>query len=120
MLKKIFQKLYALLWIVCALALGVCLFSYSGTDTCLNVVSDGPIKNYLGIVGAYVSDILLQSIGFSAVLLCLFILMRGVFLLFNKQRSLVWLKRLIGVFCIFIDFLLATKVVKYARRLNIL
>lgn len=113
MLKKIFQKLYALLWIVCALALGVCLFSYSGTDTCLNVVSDGPIKNYLGIVGAYVSDILLQSIGFSAVLLCLFVLIHGVFLLFNKERSLVWLKRLIGVFCIFMaSFLLA----RYGNR----
>jgi S-DNA-T family DNA segregation ATPase FtsK/SpoIIIE len=53
------------------LALGLLLFlslvSYSATDPCFSVSGDGgAVKNYIGIIGAFLSDALLQIVGLSA------------------------------------------------------
>ena len=120
MLRKIVQKFYALLWIACAVAIGISLFSHSSVDTCLDAISDTPTENYLGIVGAYVSDILLQSIGWTSIVLCLFMFAHGVFLLFNVQRRFIWLKRLIGFVCAFVMCVLLARYNNHGGFIGIL
>ncbi|MBF0445408.1 MAG: DNA translocase FtsK 4TM domain-containing protein, partial [Magnetococcales bacterium] len=46
--------------------LAIALFSYSPRDPSFNQTGDGPLNNLGGETGAYLSDLLLQSFGYSA------------------------------------------------------
>ena len=55
----------------------IALFSYSSTDNCFNVFSDGKVQNLSGKLGAYIADVLLQSIGVVNAILILFIFIQN-------------------------------------------
>ncbi|MFQ5662799.1 MAG: DNA translocase FtsK [Terriglobia bacterium] len=69
---KRLNELIGFLWLVAALLVGLSLVSYSPLDPSLNTV--GPAQspaaqNWVGVVGGYLADVLLQSLGYVAFLL---------------------------------------------------
>ncbi len=63
-----------LLLFATGLLLLLCLVSYTATDPCFSVSGAGTrIHNYIGIIGAYLSDALLHLFGLSAYLIPLFL-----------------------------------------------
>jgi DNA segregation ATPase FtsK/SpoIIIE, S-DNA-T family len=63
------NELIGLLVFASAVLLFLSLVSFHPTDPSLNTVGSGPIRNWIGPAGAYLSDILLQIEGISAFLL---------------------------------------------------
>src|ERR1700737_3302362 len=70
------NELVGLLWCVSALLLFLALASYSPLDPSLNSASvltgSRAARNWIGVVGALVSDLMLQTVGIGAFLLPLF------------------------------------------------
>ena len=66
MLKSLFAKIKALVWLCLAGLLSVSLMTHTATDASLDTASNEPIQNALGRVGAFVSDFLFQFIGWGA------------------------------------------------------
>lgn len=69
---KRLNELIGFLWLVAALLVGLSLVSYSPLDPSLNTATPAqspPAQNWIGVVGAYLADLLLQSLGFVAFLL---------------------------------------------------
>lgn len=69
---RMLRQSFGFVLIVFAVALLLSLISHSNEDTSWNVATtgNGAINNWLGGVGAYLSDFLLQIFGGAAVLLC--------------------------------------------------
>lgn len=64
------RDIFAILFLAVGVFLTLCLASYSPTDPALNSVSNVPyVKNWGGLVGAYIADILYIVFGFSAYIL---------------------------------------------------
>jgi DNA segregation ATPase FtsK/SpoIIIE, S-DNA-T family len=63
------NELIGLLVLASAVLLFLSLVSYHPTDPSLNTVGSGPVRNWIGPAGAWLSDILLQIEGASAFLL---------------------------------------------------
>ena len=61
-------RLKGVLLLLASLFTTVSLFSYHSSDACLNVVSNDPVKNVCGRLGAIWADILLQYFGAAACL----------------------------------------------------
>ena len=101
MLKKIAAILKIALEVFLLLLFIAILFSYDSADESLNVSSSsGQVHNYLGIVGSYIADILIQTFGIAA---WLFVVFCTIHILFKAMRwpiHLLWLKRLICVFVV--------------------
>jgi DNA segregation ATPase FtsK/SpoIIIE, S-DNA-T family len=78
---KRLNELIGFLCITLAILMALALISYSPHDVALNVSSasaDGVMaRNWIGPVGAYVSDLLFQSLGFAAFLLPMALLVLG-------------------------------------------
>src|SRR5690242_16692254 len=76
------NELVGFLFCVSALLLFLALISYSPLDPSLNSASvltgSRAARNWVGIVGAYLSDLILQGFGLGAFLLPVFPLMLGV------------------------------------------
>src|SRR5271156_5425461 len=76
------NELVGLLWCVCALLLFLALASYSPLDPSLNSASilngSHAARNWIGILGAYLSDVVLQFWGVGSFLLPLFMAMLGL------------------------------------------
>ena len=89
--KKIKLPLWAkgtglILWgIVCALSLA----SYHKWDASWNTVSNRPYHNWLGCVGSWTADFLLQMVGVMAFTVPVFLVVLGVFCLL-KKNALRW------------------------------
>lgn len=63
------KDIFATLFLATGIFFGICLVSYSPTDPALNSVSSVPyVKNWGGLVGAYIADILFIVFGISAYL----------------------------------------------------
>jgi S-DNA-T family DNA segregation ATPase FtsK/SpoIIIE len=62
------NELIGLLVLACAVLLFLSLVSYRPTDPSLNTVGSGPVRNWIGPAGAYLSDFILQIEGVSAFL----------------------------------------------------
>ena len=62
------MELGGILLFVVAAALAVALATYHASDPSINGATGRPVANLLGRPGAYISDILLQTVGLSAVL----------------------------------------------------
>nr|HPQ81406.1 DNA translocase FtsK 4TM domain-containing protein [bacterium] len=63
------KDIFATLFLAAGIFFGICLVSYSPTDPALNSVSSVPyVKNWGGLVGAYLADILFIVFGISAYL----------------------------------------------------
>jgi len=63
------NELVGLLVLALATLLFLSLVSYRPTDPSLNTVGSGPVRNWIGPAGAYLSDFLLQIEGLSAFIL---------------------------------------------------
>ena len=70
-----------LLGLACALS----LFSYHQWDASWNTVSNVPIHNWLGYIGAWIADFLLQMLGLMAFCMPIFLIVLGVFYCLKKQ-----------------------------------
>src|SRR3546814_18579809 len=55
--------------VAAGVALLVTFASYAPTDPSPNVASEAPVRNLLGVPGAYLADILLSNLGLAAVTL---------------------------------------------------
>jgi S-DNA-T family DNA segregation ATPase FtsK/SpoIIIE len=63
------NELIGLLVLALAVLLSLSLLSYHSTDPSLDTVASGPVHNWIGPSGAFVSDFLLQMEGLSALIL---------------------------------------------------
>ena len=69
---KPLNELFGFLWLVIGLLLSLALISYHPLDPSLNVARAATMpraQNWIGLVGAYGADILLQALGYTVVLL---------------------------------------------------
>ena len=90
--KKIYYKLYGVLYISLALTLGTSLISYDISDSSFNVAIDYLPGNLLGSTGAYIADLVLQYLGISAAVIVGFLGYCGLNLFFNKEIRFAKLK----------------------------
>ncbi len=60
-------ELFGIGLILSVVAIVIALISYSPYDPSLNVASNSAVKNWLGVPGAYLSDLILQFIGWSVI-----------------------------------------------------
>jgi len=101
--KNIWRESLAFLWLAVVVMLALALYSYQPSDPSFNHATDKIPVNMLGIAGAYVSDILIQLLGYSAWLL----IVLGAVLAFRiathktpvwgSWTSLFWLPFLLAV-----------------------
>ena len=71
---RLSREIWAVVIFALALLIAFSLFSYEPTDRSLNTPSGSlEIRNWGGIVGAYLADLLLQGLGLSAYFLSLFL-----------------------------------------------
>jgi S-DNA-T family DNA segregation ATPase FtsK/SpoIIIE len=98
---KHWNEMAGLLLFATGLLIILSLMSYSATDPCFSVSGTGAAtKNYIGLIGAYLSDALLRLFGVTAYLLPLFLFGYGVFLALGGEAVHPYLKK-IGVIVLF-------------------
>jgi DNA segregation ATPase FtsK/SpoIIIE, S-DNA-T family len=78
------------------------LISYSATDPCFSVTgTNAATKNYIGIIGAYLSDALLRLFGASAYLIALLMLGFAAFFVLGRKALHPYLKKIGGLILFF-------------------
>ena len=78
--------------ILVALALGLALASYHVLDPSLNTATAGPVRNLLGAPGAYLADLMIQSIGLAAWLTGAILAVWGWRLISHRGLGTPWLR----------------------------
>jgi S-DNA-T family DNA segregation ATPase FtsK/SpoIIIE len=71
--------------------LGLSLYSYSMWDPSFSNYTKAPAMNYGGIVGAYLSDLAMSSVGISSFALPVFLLAYGIRRILSKNRHKTYL-----------------------------
>jgi S-DNA-T family DNA segregation ATPase FtsK/SpoIIIE len=97
---RIKEEIIGVLYILAGLVVLFSLISHNSWDVSLSTRSP-ELRNLLGIFGSYLSDFLLQAIGFSAYVFPLILIVGGVKKIIGKvekQRTLIY----IGVFALLI------------------
>lgn len=90
---KIKNYIFGTFLILFSIAVCVSVFSYNENDPSFNNVSTyNKVKNYLGYFGSYLSDLLLQLIGLSSVLLAILFFILGYKIICNKIIYNKWQK----------------------------
>ncbi len=79
------REMFGVISAVIAVYLLISLISYHNTDASFSTPGDGAVRNYGGLVGAYLADILFQLIGGAAFLLPLFVFIRAASLIRNQS-----------------------------------
>lgn len=102
MLKALCHKIYALIWMCASVVLGSSLISYTSGDACWNVISDEKTQNYLGVFGAHLSDLFMQTFGLVSYVLCGLMFVHGVYLWMNVSKRFVVIKRIIILACLIV------------------
>jgi DNA segregation ATPase FtsK/SpoIIIE, S-DNA-T family len=98
---KHWNEMAGLLLFATGLLIILSLMSYSATDPCFSVYGTGAAtKNYIGLIGAYLSDALLRLFGVTSYLIPLFLFGYGVFLALGGEAVHPFLKK-IGVIVLF-------------------
>ncbi|MBP5344113.1 MAG: DNA translocase FtsK 4TM domain-containing protein [Alphaproteobacteria bacterium] len=101
----------ACLLFLCALVLFLSLISYTPTDSAWNTASSLPTQNWLGCIGAWIADALLQLFGYIAYIIPLACLILGIFCLKETSHVRVRMYLLIPT-CLAACWLLAGSGVK--------
>jgi DNA segregation ATPase FtsK/SpoIIIE, S-DNA-T family len=91
-LRRRMEELMGLLLLTIAAAYLVALLTASAADPSMNIAVDGPVHNLLGLPGAYVADLMLESLGLACFLLALALAVWGWQLL--RHRPARWWLRL--------------------------
>ena len=117
-IKYFFSKAKAIGYILIGLFLFLSLFSYHAYDSSFNTISSVPqVFNWMGKIGSYVADILMQTIGYTSYLIVFFIVLRGIRLLM-EERSYFLLRVILGT-SLFILFSLLLSPLEKAGVLGI-
>ena len=75
------------LTIVMGVVCGLSLISYHKWDPAWNTASSTPVHNWLGVVGAWIADFLLQMLGVIAFLMPVLLIVLGIFALLKKEHG---------------------------------
>jgi S-DNA-T family DNA segregation ATPase FtsK/SpoIIIE len=95
---KHWNEMVGLLLFAVGLLILLSLVSYSAADPCFSVSgTDAETKNYIGIIGAYLSDALLRLFGLSAYFIPLFLFGYAVFLALGRGAAHPHLKKVGGI-----------------------
>ncbi len=95
--KSLYNEIVAIILVALALLTILCLFTYSSTDASGNTASSFEQQNWAGIVGAYIADILFQSIGnFAYAIPFLFIFV--AWKIFRTKAVWFPVARIVGIF----------------------
>lgn len=95
---KHWNEIVALIFFAAGLLLLLGLVSYSATDPSFFVAgSGGKIRNYIGIIGSYLSDVLLKLVGISAYFLPLFLFAYAAFFTLGREAVHPLLKKIGGL-----------------------
>ncbi len=113
-LLRIRQEVTGVILILTGLYLALCLFTYSEWDPSPFVVTDQPVRNYGGIVGSYIADILLSVIGVSSLLIPVILCLYGVRRLLNKKAH--WIT-IVGVLLLILSISVLSFL--FGRTLNV-
>jgi S-DNA-T family DNA segregation ATPase FtsK/SpoIIIE len=92
-LRRRWEELLGLLLIAISAAYLVALLTASAADPSLNLAVDGPVHNMLGLPGAYVADLMLESLGVACFILALALLVWGWQMM--RHRPARWWLRLL-------------------------
>jgi S-DNA-T family DNA segregation ATPase FtsK/SpoIIIE len=90
--RRRFQELAALGLAAFAGALLVVSVTYNALDPSLNRATDGPVQNALGLYGAYVADVFMQTLGIAAWLLPLLLFAWVLRLLLHRGIPQFWFR----------------------------
>ncbi|GER94126.1 DNA translocase FtsK [hot springs metagenome] len=85
------QEIVGVIALLGGLYLALSLFTYHKWDRSLLTFSITPPKNYGGIVGAYISDIIFSTIGFSGFSIPLFLIIYGIKNIMGKEKNRIHL-----------------------------
>ena len=88
---RVKEEIFGVLSILFSLYLGLSLFTYSKWDSSLFTYTQSPASNYGGVVGAYVSDLLISFIGFAAYLIPVACMVYGVRRLLSREKRTIYL-----------------------------
>ena len=95
---KHWNEMMGLLLFAAGLLVMLSLLSYSATDPCFSVSGIGTkTQNTIGIIGAYLSDVLLHLFGITAYLIPLLLLGYAVFFAFGREPVHPYLKKVGGI-----------------------
>ncbi len=84
---KRLQEIIGVIAILGGLYLAISLFTYDKWDKSLLTFSNTSPKNYGGIVGAYISDAVFSTIGFSGFFIPLFLVIYGIWRVIGKEKQ---------------------------------
>ncbi|MBI5632417.1 MAG: DNA translocase FtsK 4TM domain-containing protein [Nitrospirae bacterium] len=90
-LSRIKEELLGVISILFSLYLGLSLFSHSRWDSSLFTYAKTPVKNYGGVIGAYIADLCMSFLGFAAYLLPAALVVFGVRRLRSREKRKVYL-----------------------------
>lgn len=95
---KHWNEMVGLLVFAAALLIMLCLLSYSAADPSFSSSgAGGEVRNYIGIIGAYLSDALLHIFGVAVYLLPVFLTGYGLLLVLKVEPEHPHLKKIGGV-----------------------
>lgn len=86
----VFRIATSILLISASIFLFISLLSYHSQDPSFNGTGNGTITNQGGLVGAYLSDILVQLFGFSAAWIPIFIGLTAFLYIWRSATPLLW------------------------------
>jgi DNA segregation ATPase FtsK/SpoIIIE, S-DNA-T family len=99
---KHWNEMVGLLLFAAGLLIILSLISYSATDPCFSVTgTNAVIKNYIGIIGAYLSDALLRLFGVTTYLIAFLFLGFAVFYVLGREPHHPHLKKIGGLVLFF-------------------
>ena len=73
-------------------ALAAALVSFDSADPSFNRAADGPVANFLGVPGAFVADLLLQTLGLATALICAALISWGWHIVSHRGIAPLWLR----------------------------
>ncbi len=91
-LRRRFEELAGLVLLLLSLAYLAALLTASRSDPSFNLATDGPVNNLLGIPGAYVADLAMQSLGLASFMLALALLVWSLQMLRHRSPPRWWLR----------------------------
>ena len=94
-LKRRFKEALGLFLVVIVTGLAIAIITYSPNDSSLNSSGAENIDNYLGTLGAIISDLVLQIFGLASLFPITVLGIWGWIILKKKEISLVWFRLII-------------------------
>src|SRR5512147_1809412 len=95
---KHWNEIVGLILLAAGLLISLSLISYSATDPSFSVSGSGlQTKNFIGVIGAYLSDVVLRLFGVAAYLIPLFLFGYGVFFALGAEAEHPLLKKIGGL-----------------------